>query len=64
MASSISPREFTETQLNKVGVTIVDVKTMKLKCRRCKETWKVNRKGLRLPIGYWKCPGGCNGTNK
>jgi hypothetical protein len=60
MASSALPREFTETQLNKVGVTIVDVKSMVLKCRKCEETWKVNRKGLRLPIGYWKCPGGCN----
>lgn len=60
MRSRIIPTDFTETQLNKVGVTIVDVKIKRLMCRLCEHTWRVNKRGLRLPVGYWKCPNGCN----
>jgi hypothetical protein len=54
------PNEFTENHLKRVGVTIVSAASLKLRCDRCLKIWVVNRMGLRLPKGYWRCPEGCN----
>jgi hypothetical protein len=54
------PNEPSETQLKKVGVTILRRRVFTLKCCRCSKEWAVKERGLRLPKGYWKCPNGCN----
>ena len=54
------PNEFSQYQLNKVGISIKSIKPITLRCDRCTKVWSVGGKGLRLPKGYWKCPNGCN----
>lgn len=54
------PFEISEYQLKKVGVLLLGVKPLTLKCCKCEAVWTVTVKGLRLPKGYWKCPNSCN----
>jgi hypothetical protein len=56
-----APNEFSQTQLKKVGIVIVNRNPLRLRCDSCAEEWSLDNKGLRLPKGYWKCPKGCNG---
>jgi hypothetical protein len=56
-----APNEFSRNQLKKVGILIVNRNPSRLRCDSCAEEWDVNKKGLRLPKGYWRCPKGCNG---
>jgi hypothetical protein len=61
LRSSPRPRHFSEGQLSKVGVEIVDKYRLILTCRECSMTWAVNvLPGGRLRRGYWQCPDGCN----
>jgi hypothetical protein len=54
------PNEFSPTQLKKVGILIVNGNPLRLRCDKCAEEWTLDKKGLRLPKGYWRCPRGCN----
>lgn len=56
------PRQFTESELKKVGVTIVNPTGIWLRCDECGGQWSPNlQSGGALPPGYWKCPHhGCN----
>lgn len=58
------PHEVSDSQLKKVGVSLVNAKSLMLRCGKCKETWPIKQKGLRLPKGYWKCPNGCNSSEQ
>jgi len=56
------PRSFTASELNKVGVTLIDDPSGNcLECQKC-GVWYVNQPvgGTRFGRGYWKCPNGCN----
>ncbi len=55
------PRRFTQGELAKIGVTILDERSFQLKCDRCGVVWSPSlRSGGRLPRHYWRCPRGCN----
>lgn len=55
------PRSFTDSQLAKVGVIIVNEYTRSLGCLDCQYIWSpMIQPGGKLPRGYWKCPQGCN----
>jgi hypothetical protein len=55
------PKRFTEAELNKSGVSILNANRPLLRCKACKEEWQPNlRAGGNLPRGYWQCPHGCN----
>lgn len=58
------PHEISEYQLKKVGVIIVNSESLTLRCGKCSQSWAVKQRGLRLPKGYWKCPRGCNSSEK
>jgi hypothetical protein len=50
-----------KSSLKKVGVTLVDLTSVHLRCDRCGATWSPNlQSGGRLPDRYWHCPNGCN----
>ncbi len=55
------PKSFTDKELSKVGVRILDPVQEKLCCERCGAEWmlKLTYRG-NLPHGYWKCPNECN----
>jgi len=51
------PRRFTDSELAKVGVEIIDPYTLWLMCTHCYQAWSPNiQRGGKLPRGYWKCP--------
>ena len=56
------PRRFSESELERVGVTLTDIYRGILHCAACGWGWFVSTppQGGRLPQGYWKCPQGCN----
>jgi hypothetical protein len=55
------PRAYTESELRKVGVEIVQFSTVLLRCRHCRTIWKVRtRASGHLPKNYWLCPNGCS----
>ena len=54
------PYEFSRSQMQKVGVILLNEQQHQLKCARCHAVWQVIKRGLRLPKGSWKCPNGCN----
>ena len=57
----IRPRRFSATELEKVGVEIINPERVMLKCKSCQQQWSPNiLSGGRLPKGYWKCPNRCN----
>jgi hypothetical protein len=57
-----SPHRFSEPELKKAGVRILEQHTtVLLECTSCGARWSPNlQTGSRLPAGYWKCPEGCN----
>lgn len=57
-----NPRTFSDRELKKVGVKIMDMSAGILTCERCGYAWIVNAGGRRAPNGYWKCPNECNWT--
>lgn len=59
--SNKTPNRYSEKELKKVGVEIINKDSVRLKCTKCNATWSPNlQEGGRLPKGYWKCPNGCN----
>lgn len=51
------PRRFSENELRKAGVILVDDRKIILRCEKCGESWMPNLKpGGKLPRGYWQCP--------
>jgi len=55
------PNHFTEKELDKVSVEIMDHNSLRLRCEQCEQVWSPNLgTGGRLPNGYWRCPNGCN----
>ena len=57
------PRSFTASELNKVGVTLINDPTCNhLECQQCGCNWFVNQPvgSKRFSRGYWHCPNGCN----
>jgi hypothetical protein len=51
------PRDFTDSELKKVGVEIVEARGVWLRCMECDNVWSPNiQTGGKLPRGYWKCP--------
>jgi len=61
MADTKTPKRFSEGELKKVGVKVIDKKTVRLECERCGQQWSPNLlSGGDFPRGYWKCPEGCN----
>lgn len=60
-SSTSRPRRYSERELAKVGVQVVDFKHACLKCETCGQVWSpMIRRGGKLPRGYWQCPNGCN----
>lgn len=55
------PRNASDSELEKVGVEIVNPHNFHLHCLECGQIWSPEMQGNdRLPRGYWKCPNGCN----
>jgi hypothetical protein len=55
------PLRFSEKELAKFGVTIIDPSGVWMACKSCGQEWGADfRTGGRLPRGYWKCPRDCN----
>jgi hypothetical protein len=59
---SRGPRSTSESDLKKVGVTVVNPNNFALRCDACGSGWSPNfpSHGKRFHRGYWKCPRGCN----
>ena len=57
----VYPRAFTERQLDKVGVDLINEYDRILRCQNCYRTWifGILPEG-KFPRGYWKCPDGCH----
>jgi len=52
---------FTQHEMDKVNVVILDKNRAHLLCRACGQAWSPDlRAGGHLPRGYWKCPNNCN----
>lgn len=61
MVEKQQPNRFTEQELRKFSVQILDHHTLHLRCEQCGQIWAPNLgAGGRLPRGYWHCPNGCN----
>lgn len=55
------PRRFSEPELKRFQVQIIDPYGVVLRCTGCGQVWSpMLRSAGRLPKGYWKCPDGCN----
>jgi len=56
------PRQFTKSELNRVGVTLNYDSNSHLKCQICDHEWWPMTPGLgrRMHRNYWKCPNRCN----
>lgn len=53
--------KYTERELSKVGVEIVDHTQPSLRCKVCGQQWQpMIQPGGTLPRRYWQCPTGCN----
>jgi hypothetical protein len=49
------------SELNRHGLTLLDLSKYRLRCDTCGQEWSPNlRPGGRNPRGWWKCPNGCN----
>lgn len=57
----VRPKRFSERELSRVGIRIVDKTNVWLRCVQCGEMFFARRgaDGY-LPQGYWRCPNGCN----
>jgi len=57
----VRPRRFSESELKRVQVEIINPYRLVLRCAQCGWGWSpMIRAGGRLPRNYSKCPGGCN----
>jgi len=57
----LRPKRFSERELSRVGIRIVDKNQVWLRCVHCGEMFLARRDADgHLPQGYWKCPNGCN----
>jgi hypothetical protein len=55
------PKSYNANQLDQVGVQILNLTRVHLKCKTCGTVWFPNSLSReRLPRNYWKCPKGCN----
>lgn len=55
------PRSYTEQELAKVGIRLVDAERAHLYCEACGLGFSPDFiTGGKLPRGYWRCPNGCN----
>ena len=54
------PHEYSRSQLKKVGILLIDEKRGEMRCLVCGIVWRVVKRGLRFPKGYWRCRNGCN----
>lgn len=55
------PKYFSEYQVSKAGVELVDESRMLFQCNNCGKFWFIMSGGKkRLPNGYYLCPNGCN----
>jgi hypothetical protein len=52
---------YKESRLQRVAVSIVDEKSVLLRCDGCGQAWSPNiLPGGKMPRGYRQCPNGCN----
>ena len=52
---------FTDSDMAKVGVEIINFNEGQLRCKACGVVWTpMKGKKGRLPRGYWHCPNGHN----
>ena len=52
---------FSDSDMSKVGVKILDKDRITLECQECGQRWyPCLRKGGTLPRHYWHCPNNCN----
>jgi len=59
--TTLRPRRFSDSDLKRVHVEIMDPYGVIVRCAQCGSAWSpMLGSGGRLPRGYWKCPGGCN----
>ena len=57
----IYPKRLTEWEMSKVGVEIIDLNRISLRCKQCGHQWSpCIQPGGRLPKGYWRRENGCN----
>lgn len=55
------PRNFSPSELRRVGIRIISQNPIFLQCARCGGKWSPNfQPGGRLPRRYWQCSNGCN----
>ena len=55
------PQRFNESQMDKVGIIVLDKDKILLQCKKCNQKWTPNLlSGGRLPKNYWHCIDGCN----
>ncbi len=61
----VYPKRLTEWEMSKVGVEILDLNHIQLRCGKCGHCWwPCIQPGGRLPRGYWRCENGCNDPNR
>jgi hypothetical protein len=59
------PRNFTASELKRVGVTLTDPDNRILHCEVCGQGWQPQiRSGGKLGRLYWVCPNKCNRPEK
>jgi hypothetical protein len=62
-AAGRRPWRFSEAELGKAGVEILDPTAVILRCVHCGKVWSPDlQPDGRLPRTYWRCPNGCNKT--
>ena len=55
------PRRWSNTELNRVGVEVVDPHCGSFLCQECGSVWSPDiQTGGRMPRGWWRCPRGCH----
>jgi hypothetical protein len=54
-------RHMTRSELDSLGIAIVDKRNLVLQCTCCGQTWtpELDANG-KLPFDYWLCPRTCN----
>ncbi len=54
-------RHMTRSELDSLGITIVDKQNLVLQCKICGQTWTPELDAFgKLPFDYWLCPRTCN----
>lgn len=56
------PGDGSETDLRRIGVTVLNFSGLRLRCRKCGRCWPAFRaeEGCGFPVGWWRCLSGCN----